>query len=169
MGRKDGFTLNQQKELLSLATTTVVCASSGCTWSRDVYDTGIDLRIIGASWEFQPQIDIQLKSTADFSMIKSGAIKYPLAARNYNDLVGPNQVDRLLVLMLLPDDPETWAKQTQYQISLQYGLFWVSLKEMAPTTNVSSVTITIPLENRFDSTMLKAMMAQINSDGGSRL
>ncbi|MFT4928818.1 MAG: hypothetical protein ACI8WB_004938 [Phenylobacterium sp.] len=166
--KRDGLTLNQQKELFSLSIATAICASSGCTWSQSILDVGIDLYIHGNGWNWQPQIDVQLKSTSDFSVIKpvAGVIKYPLAIKNYQDLIRTTQQERILVLAILPDDPYNWIKHTEYQISLHYGIFWANLRGMEISNNKKTVMITIPLTNRFDSLALKEMMKKIDDNGG---
>ncbi|MFT7007639.1 MAG: hypothetical protein ACJAXJ_002168 [Colwellia sp.] len=160
--------LNHQMELMNVSMAAAVCSAVGCTWSQRIQDFGIDLQIHGDLWDLDPQINAQLKATTDFSIIKQkkGYIKYPLAAKNYRDLIKKTTNPRILILAILPKDPEQWVKQTDYQMTLQYGLYWFNLEGMAPTDNTDNKTITVPLENRFNNVALRSMMDQINECGG---
>jgi hypothetical protein len=86
--------------------------------------------------------------------------------KNYKDLIKKTASPRILILAILPKDPELWVKQTEYQMTLQYGLYWINLEGMAPTSNTGNITITIPIENRFDNAGLRNIMGQVNECGG---
>lgn len=160
--------LNDQKELFSLSLATAVCSQAGCNWSFSIQDFGIDLLIIGESWEFNPHIGAQVKATSDMGIIREdqGIIKYKLRAKNYRDLIKNTHVPRILLLAIMPKDPTIWCKPTNYQIACQYGIYWYSLEGLPKKENSSSVTIEIPLENRFDLPALKGLMEQMMNHGG---
>lgn len=159
--------INHKMELMSIAMATTACATAGCTWSHAIQDFGIDLNIHGPGWDMDPQIDAQLKSTTDFSIIKrdDDVIKYPLRVKNYKDLIRDSFKPRILILAILPENPEQWVQERDLELSLQYGIFWVNLKGMAPTDLTSKITVTLPYENRFNGDTLKNMMNQLNENG----
>lgn len=158
--------LNYKKELFSEALCTAVCAQSGCTWSKPK-DFGIDLHLEGVSWKSEPTISVQLKSTADLTIVdeEAGVIRYPLNVKNYKDLIKRTFNPRILVLALVPKSPSLWVKHSISQVSMQYGIYWLNLKGMKDTQNSRSVTVAIPIENRFDSQSLQKMMRNMDMEG----
>jgi len=159
--------LNHQKELFSTALVASVCSQSGCQWQTCAQDHGIDLTISGERWEFNPKIDIQIKSTSDLSIIKEdkGVIKYRLRAKNYRDLIKNTHTPRLLILVFVPNNPELWLTQYNKGITARHSIYWYSLRGMKDTDNDHSVTIDIPLKNKFSYNALAELMEKLNSTG----
>ncbi len=159
--------LNHQKELFSTALVASICSQSGCQWQTYAQDHGLDLSISGEQWELNPKIDIQIKSTSDLSIIKEdkGLIKYPLRVKNYKDLIKHTLTPRLLILAFVPNKPELWLTQYNKGITARHSIYWYYLKGMKDTNKNHSVTIDIPLENKFSYTALKELMEKINSTG----
>jgi hypothetical protein len=56
-------------------------------------------------------------------------------------------------------------QESDLEISLQYGIFWVNLKGMEPTDNKENITVIIPYKNRFNRAVLEKMMSQVNENG----
>jgi hypothetical protein len=157
----------KQMERFSFAMASSICAQAGCSWDEPSYDDGVDLIIHGSKLRRRPLLLTQLKSIHDFRIIKEkqGLIKYPLRSKNYNDLVAPACNPQLLVVAIIPKDPQIWVRYSEHQFSLQYGLYYSILEGEQPTSHTRSVTIDIPLKQRFDNAALSRFMENISSKG----
>ena len=160
--------LNHQMELISIALTTAICAACGCTWSHRVQDHGIDLSIHGEDWPSGPQLDIQIKSTRVSATPSehTGYFRYPLRSKNYNDLVRRSFLPQVLILVLLPEDLNTCVTDKNDQVLFKYGVYWVNLRGMPLTINRHTISIDIPLANRFNPVSLKQIMTMLDQRGG---
>lgn len=86
--------------------------------------------------------------------------------KNYNDLRKTNvQIPRILVLVRMPENPDKWIKEQNDCIELYRDVYWVSLKGFPEKLNTTSVTIDIPVTQRFNATELTRLMNCI-ADGG---
>jgi hypothetical protein len=159
--------LNNQKELFSIAMTSCIASAAGCSTqeiSKDLY--GVDVELKGINWPGVPQINVQLKSTADTAIIdhENERICYPLDADNYNKLTSFSCNPYILILALVPKDPQDWLKINNDNITLHNSLYWVKLKG-DQTKNRSTKTIHIPLQNVFNVEILNDMMSSISDHG----
>ncbi len=157
----------KQMEKFSFAMASSICAQAGCSWDEPSYDDGVDLLLHGSKFKRRPIILAQLKSIHDFGIIKEnqGLIKYSLRAKNYNDLVASTCNPKLLILAIIPEDPQIWIRYSEQQFSLQYGLYYSILEGMQPTTNTHNVTIDIPLHQRFNNEILSNFMENVANKG----
>ena len=131
------------------------------------YDYGIDVTLHEITRresryiESGFNLDIQAKSTIN-AVIKNDLIKYDLDVKNYEDLreiwVG---TPRILVLLALPEPESEWASFGEDQLILRRCAYWASLKGREPTTNQTSIRISIPLDNRFNTESLQQIMGQL--------
>lgn len=158
-----GLARSVQQERFADAFLLAVAASAGCSAAKpDVDHDSIDWTLACKLTPRRPKIDIQMKSTINNSGTGTH-IHYALVRKNYDELITTEVlVPRLLVLVLLPDDPEAWLELTVDQLLLRHCAYWVSLNGLPPTENETSVTVRVPRNNVFDVASLQAIMNKIN-------
>ena len=154
---------NFRKELLSLSYVRLVCSLAGFSCSRPELDIdSVDL-LIHASGQFSarsPSVGLQLKATADQSVLRPDRLAISLGRKNYDDLRRPTQVPRFLVVMLLPTEPAEWFGQTEEALTVRRGAYWVSLLR-APATAQQTITVDLPRTNLFTPVALRELMEAV--------
>jgi hypothetical protein len=158
---------NTQKEQFSNAFVVAVAAAVGCvTGQWNVDDDSIDwqLAIAGGQGTLRsPRLELQLKCTAS-PKIADGHLRFPLPAKNYQDLIPENlAVPRILVVVVVPERVEHWFTLSDESLILRNCAYWASLRGLAPRENEFSVSVDIPIFQRFDVTALGAMMKRIRA------
>jgi hypothetical protein len=145
------------EEALSIAYVHAVAAAAGYVIALKNFDRdGIDVTI-EAGGGFRPKVDAQVKATINIS--QSGEVlKFPLKKNNYDHLIIPTQTPRILILMHLPTEQIDWVKVDVEALVLKNCAYWVCLTGKAATTNTASVTIDVPVNNRFDVPGLKSLL-----------
>lgn len=146
--------ITHKMEEYSRAFVGAIAALAGCNCSRySLDDDSVDLSLhkidIPGCQLSRAQIDIQLKCTKNIAAA-GGKFSFPISIKNYNDLRAETVVPRLLVIVHVPPNPEDWLWQTQECLCLHHRAHWLSLANMPPTGNMSSVTLEIPCCNLFD-------------------
>ena len=104
---------------------------------------------------------MQLKCTAtpDF---RDGALHYPLAAKNYGDLIPKNvMVPRILVVVAVPADVSNWLTMSEQSLTLRNCAYWLSLRGAPESENEHTKTVRIPVEQRFDAGALRDIFQRI--------
>lgn len=94
-------------------------------------------------------------------------IVYDLRNKNYNDLVDTDVgTKRILVVLLLPTDKESWINQDAESLIMKKSAYWFYLEGQDPAENEEGTTrIKIPKENLFSVENLDKIMKKIK-DGG---
>lgn len=151
-----------------------IAACAGCNSSSLVKDTqSVDLTIIGEPENFQnallenPSIDVQLKCTYA-RQPRNTSIPFQLDAKNYNDLRKTNITQpRILIVLLVPQEPHLWIVYKRKNIILQKNAYWISLRGYPdlPQGQQSKV-VHVPLSQRFTANGLKNMLRIISNGGG---
>jgi hypothetical protein len=91
------------------------------------------------------------------------AIRFPLRRKNYDDLILTDvSCPRLLVLVLVPPEVETWMVQTAEQLVLRRCGYWLSLAGLPPSDNDSTITVSVPRANILTVTALNSLMQRAN-------
>ena len=116
----------------------------------------IDLQI-AAGGDMRPKLDIQLKATTTLKKADS-SFSFALKRKNYDDLRADTQTPRILVVLDLPKEKEKWLQISNDQLAISRYAYWVSLSGEPETDNETSVTVLIPLGNKFDVESLKVLM-----------
>ena len=148
------------QEQLSWAYVRAVIFRAGYRLNLPVVDDhGID-GTVGSYSAGVNRVDFQLKSTTDYE-IRDRSIIYDLRVENYNQLIKEDDLPRVLILFLMPDDPDQWLTQTQEELCLRKCAYWVSLMGMAPSGNRSTVRVSVPLSNMFDLNGLADMFSRL--------
>ena len=148
------------QEELSWAYVRAVVFRAGFNLSMPVKDVmGIDGTVVSFASGVN-RVDFQLKSTTTYSM-DSGNIGYDLRVEDYNRLVKVEDVPRVLILFIMPADDSQWLEQTNAELCLRNCAYWVSLMGRSPSSNVSSVRVSVPLLNMLDQGGLQTMFDQL--------
>lgn len=128
-------------------------------------DDSIDLTVCGRGPSGQvrsPKLDVQLKCilgsppAADF--------RYKLKAKNYDDLCPPMaecSAPRILVVVVAPPEPGDWAVQTAEALLLRHRAFWTCLHGAPPSTNTTSVSVPLRVQDGFTPSALAEIMARV--------
>ncbi|MGF1583586.1 MAG: DUF4365 domain-containing protein [Gemmataceae bacterium] len=161
------MTENDQKEHLSRAYVHTVAARAGYSFEIKVTDDdSVDGTIhakgevgVGASLK-SPRIDVQLKATEVEERLDEATLSFPLPIKNYNELIGEYCAPRLLVVLVLPRDQTTWLEQTEEAMICRRCAYWLSLYNLAPTTNTTTVTVKIPRIQVFTVAELHNLMGR---------
>ena len=151
--------LNQQKEQFSLAYVHAVAACAGYqlelpSSQRD----GIDGHIssdIGLS----PIIQFQAKSSAR-DLLRDDGVHFPLPITNFRTLQKDTKNKRILIVVMLPEDPAEWMLRDNKQLCLRGSGYWVSVRDQDDSANKETVTVLVPSANPFDIDQLRMMMQQ---------
>lgn len=153
----------KQMEQFNIAYVLAITARAGFNHSVPVVDDhSIDLAI---SAEFptekgkrsDPEIKLQLKSEGNIQ-IKNGIVSYTLKKKNYDDLRKNCANPRYLIVCDLPKKPSQWLSHKKKFMTLKRHCYWISLKDFPAISNKSSVTLKIPVNQRFTTDVLIQMI-----------
>jgi hypothetical protein len=155
------MTEEQQKEQFSIAYVRAVAAAARVNIYRlevdaDSIDIGFAVRSVAGRPQ-SPKLDAQLKCVTELAGDET-VFRYPLRAKNYNELVGEHYIPKILIVVLVPPQPEDWIAQSTDQLSLRRCGYWVSLRASAPTANTSSVTVELPRVQLFSVADLRRLL-----------
>lgn len=162
------------REGLSRAYIQAVAFRAGFNVAFDAFDYGIDGTFSEVKRVNEPngtsryrqsgfKIDFQAKasSSANRLSISDTSIEFALEAKSQRDLADPEGTKRILILLVLPDDPAQWLATDEDALVLRRCAWWLWLQGQAPTTNSDSVVVQIPRAQRFDVAALQAMMQRV--------
>lgn len=158
------MTIEQIKEQLSNRFVGILAANKGFVIDKSDVDLGVDYQLKKTFRYTQANgktrynvdsryIDIQLKATTDKSIIdEANTIKYDLESKSFNDLVYRQQngiAPLILILFVLPHDPNDWVNIDADEIKLRRRAFWfIPPANSDQTENDYRTRITIPKTNR---------------------
>lgn len=155
----------QQQEQFSLAYVRAVVAAAGfAAYRPEVDDDSVDLvvasRRSGGTFR-APRLEMQLKCTSQ-DVRRDSEVRFPLKRKNYDDLRSVELlVPRVLVLVLVPEQPADWLDQDEERLLLRRCGYWCSLFGAADTTNESTVTVGLSRANLFSPGALRQMMEKV--------
>ena len=150
------------KEQLSWAYVRAVVFRAGYRLSTPVVDDhGIDGTIESYGRGIN-RVDFQLKSTTEFHPT-AHSVDYDLRVANYNQLVRDDDLPRVLILLLMPEDDSQWLAQTEDELCLRKCAYWVDLMGKVPSTNSVTQRVSLPLANVFDQVGVHSMFSQVLS------
>ena len=153
------LTVPDQKEGLSLVYAKALATRAGFLTAVPEPDRdSVDLRI-QAGGPRRPALDLQLKATVDLAKPQAGVLPFRLPIKNYNDLRGPTQTPRLLVVLELPKDESHCMTVTAEELVLRRRAYWLSLQQgHYDVVGKQTVTVRIPKHNLFDVEALLTLM-----------
>jgi len=145
------------EEALSIAYVHSVAAAAGYVIALKNFDRdGIDVTV-EAGGGFRPKIDAQVKATINLPQA-GDVFRFPLPRRNYDHLIIPTQTPRILIVMHLPPDQISWVKVDIESLVLKNCAYWVCLTGAPKTENSTSITVDVPVANKFDVAGLKGLL-----------
>ncbi|MFI6804459.1 DUF4365 domain-containing protein [Streptomyces luteogriseus] len=112
-----------------------------------------------------PAIEAQVKCTSSPD-IHGDHIRYPLKAKNYNELAGPDyEMPRFLFLVLAPTDPFTWSHATEDRLHLSHAAYWLCLHDQEPLpqddgAKTGTRTVYVPRSNLLTVDSLHELFAE---------
>ncbi len=157
--------LNQQKEQFSLAYIHAVAACAGYQFElpssqRDGID-GFITSDVGLS----PIIQFQAKSSAR-DLLREDGVHFPLPIMNFRTLRKETSNRRILIVVMLPEDPAEWMMRDRERLCLKGSGYWKCLRDEPESQNIETVSVLLPSENPFDVDQLRKMMRQDEDGGG---
>lgn len=160
------MTVNMQMEQFSLAYIRAVAARGGYQVARPEPDIDSVDGILMSSAERRARIEFQAKATSQ-DVLRDENVHFPLPLKNYDDLREDTLTPRILIVVLMPRETERWLTQTRDELCLRHCGYWLSLEGRPAVLNTTSVTVTVPASNIFDSSQLHDLMTK--ADSGSPL
>ncbi|MFD5817977.1 DUF4365 domain-containing protein [Streptomyces sp. NPDC127038] len=109
-----------------------------------------------------PAIEAQVKCTSSPD-IHGEHIHYPLKAKNYNLLAGPDyDLPRFLFLVLAPADAFTWAHATRDRLLLAHAAYWMCLhdQDLLENERTGTRTVHVPRANLLTVDSLHDLFAE---------
>ncbi|WP_426748113.1 DUF4365 domain-containing protein [Myxococcus faecalis] len=160
---------NDIKEQLSVAYVHAVAARAGCSVERVGMDRdSIDLKVCARGLLAEnaaltsPELAIQLKATARVAHLgQEGGFPFALSRKNYNDLVAPSLVPRILVVFVMPEAEESWLTQTPESLVLRHCAYWTSLRGQPRTLNDTGQTVRLSRERCFTHDTLRRLLEKV--------
>jgi hypothetical protein len=156
--------INIQKEEFSYAYVYAIASAAGYSFQlapRPLDMDGIDAIIAATAAPGvmrRPRLEVQIKCTSQ-DVLGTEGIKYPLSVKNYDDLRYDEPYNtRILVVVLVPENPTDWLHQSDMELCLRRCGYWVSLQGQPAISNQTSVTVSIPRQNVFTADALKRIM-----------
>ncbi len=151
--------ITQRMEQFSIAYISALAAKTGCNISEPrVDDDSIDISL-QKKYERSPRgrLDLQLKAHGT-DPFENDMFSFSLKKKNYDDLRIDETVPRLLVVVCMPKDIESWLAHSEDQLLLRRCAYWYSLTGFPESENETSVTLQIPRSNLLSPASLEELM-----------
>ena len=159
------MTRNLQKEEFSIAYVHAVAALADCSVTRAVIDiNGYNLTISATNEDNLPRlpkIDVQLKCSSR-DLLRDTSLNFALDVPTYRKLTNETLVPRILIVLSVPTDLERWITQTEEEMTLRHGAYWVSLYGQGVTENEKTVSVHLPKAQFFTPLALTGIMNRVN-------
>jgi hypothetical protein len=161
-------TENEQKQQLSVAYVHAVAARAGYACQVKVPDEeSVDVLISASGWIHEtsvvgsPRLEVQLKASSALE-VQADHVSFPLPRKNYEDLRADALVPKLLVVLMLPRDPDVWLHVDEERMIARRSAYWASLAGKPATANKTRVSIRLPRSQRFDVEQLQELMKRVS-------
>ena len=106
------------------------------------------------------QVDFQIKSTRRYE-IRDNSIYYDLPVGNYNALIREDDMPRVLILYIMPDDANEWIAQSKDELCMRHCAYWAFLMGEPRSANESTQRVAVPTANILDADGLQNMFNSI--------
>lgn len=157
------MTPEKRMEQFSFAYVRAVAAHAGCAVTDNLYPdlNSVDGSISADLLDRHPQINFQAKATSQ-DVLGDGEIRFRLQIDDYKDLRRRDTVPKILIVLLMPKEEADWLSQTDEELRMRRCAYWMSLEGMPQSSNVSTVTVYVPLSQMFDSAQLMDIMGKVS-------
>jgi hypothetical protein len=161
--------LDQRKEQFSHAYVQAVAACAGFAWSKpSVDDDSVDLTLHqtgGKGTIRSPKLDLQLKCKA-MATPPEQVFSHSIKLKNYDDLRDESVlIPRILIVVLVPDDPADWLGHTEAELALRRCGYWSSLRGLPASANATGQTVQMSRQRTFTVASLREIMERIGTGG----
>lgn len=108
-------------------------------------------------------IDVSLKSTCQPLTCVDGSFRYALKVLDYNRLCRTSRGQPfILVVLLLPEDPEAWLTHSEEMLVARTCAFWQSFRGLPETANTYKITVDLPRANALSVEGLRALLSRVS-------
>lgn len=164
------LTENEQKQQLSIAYVHVIASRAGYACQVKTPDLeSVDVMISASGRVHEtsvcgsPRLEIQLKASSTLRL-KADHFSFPLPRKNYEDLRAKSMVPKVLVVLMLPEDPGEWLDVNEERMIVKRSAYWASLAGKPARSNTTSVTVRLPRSQRFTVDQLQDMMKRVSRE-----
>ena len=106
---------------------------------------------------------VQLKATSRIPLERDGKWSFSLPIKQYDKLRSDRITSpRILVLLILPEDPNEWLIHTEDGLIAKRCAYWVSLRGFRASDNQSTQTIYLPKTQVFSPSRLRELMTRFS-------
>ena len=159
---------SRQEEQFSIAYIQAIASASGYGLEEvkvDLDSIDVTIRQYRNTTEnlYGDSLRLQLKCTFAHSPTRDH-LPYPLAKKNYNDLCQHCMTPRILVVVHVPRDFDTWITLANDSMILKHHAYWCSLKGQ-PSITAKSKTVHLPLSQRLTVEALRQLMNMVATGG----
>jgi hypothetical protein len=141
-------------------------AAAGCHAMRPTVDDGADWVVSHRSIHHKigrtARIDVQLKSTSRLVPPLGAHVPFPVDSRTFEWLTEPSHNPQLLIVCVLPTDPERWvyADVATNTVQLRHLSYWAVVRP-EDRTGTTQTTVHIPTAQVFDDLALCEIMRRV--------
>ncbi len=155
----DELPLSERKGLFGMVYLRAIAAVAGYGVSppESDYDS-IDL-IVNSKQGKRHKLEFQVKCTA-VAVLRDEDFSFELPKKNYDDLRIDTIIPRLLFIVVVPEAPTEWLRQTERRMNLRRCGYWLSLRDFEERPNISSVAVSIPRSNLLTPEALQSLMTR---------
>ncbi|BCM90380.1 hypothetical protein IAD21_02232 [Abditibacteriota bacterium] len=165
--------LTSIEEELSLAYLHAVCARAGMSClppTRKLDNSGVDALLHKEfSDAIYPQesdswLEIQMKATKKHAAANGEGLSYWLKEVKRYDVLrdSTRHHARILVVLFLPEDPETWLSHSEEELILRRCAYWKTLRGDGPISTNTGANIKLPKSQCFSPKNLQDLMFQLS-------
>lgn len=160
-------TPEQRQEELSRAYLYAVAAKCGFAlgnWTQD--QSCIDVTIgaagvLGGGSLADPKLDVQLKCTANQSLIRENHVALQLERAQYDRLSARSFVPKLLVVLVLPAEENDWVLHSPAELILRRCAYYLVATGL-PRIETESKVVHVPLKNVFSPDALTGLLGRLS-------
>lgn len=142
-----------------------IAGRAGVNVAHTLHDYGVDgsfhpiKKIFGGYAQGGFGVEFQLKATVNWH-IKDDCVLYDVETRAYNNIVGrdPCEIPLVLIVMCLPKSESQWLRQNESALLLKKSCYWYWEPNGVPTSNASTIRISVPRRNLLDVGGLDRLM-----------
>ena len=123
--------------------------------------------VTGHPYLTQIQLNIQLKATTKKQNLKNDTFSYYFmgVSRYYKLSINDSKIYKILVVLFLPENPDSWLYCTEDELVLKNAAYWVCLYGADKSDNDSGQTVYIPKVNLLTPDGLKDLAIMAVNDG----